>query len=194
MGEECVRLAQEGKFQWRERHTWGVGKATVNHRLQLGYPRIGNDLATVLVIGDQLAQYPDVSINGEEFANWVDVLGSGQGRKMRHVQVGKDDGRLRRLATVHAKRVRRPKRLKRIGNDARSRRHLIREVEEVCIYDDGTLGSINLGDTLYVASTSTWDVSTATQHRVITRRYRPDDDDYIYLGLERAERSADDDD
>ena len=196
MGEECARLAQEGNFEWRELHSWGPGKATVNHRLQLGYPTIGVDHPDMmLVVGDELAQYPEVILDGTEFANYVTVLGSGEGRKTRRVTVGKDDGRIRRDVTVRAKRVRRKQRLKRIGNDARSRRKTVREVPEVCLYDAaGTLGTILLGDTVPVAPTSEWDVASATSHRVIGRRYQPDEEDVIYLQLERAERSSEDDD
>lgn len=198
MGEETERLAQEGNFEWRELHTWTVGKADVDHRLELGYPSVGTDrTATVILeIGkddNDMLEFPDVGLDGMEFANWVTVLGSGEGRKTRRVSVGADDGRLRRQITIEAKRVRRLQRLTKIGNDARSRRTLVRNVPEVVVSDSTRNFSLfQLGDLVSVASTSTWDIDGTTPHRIIGRRYAPDDDDLMYLQLERAERTSDD--
>lgn len=198
MGEETERLAQEGNFEWRELHTWTVGKADVDHRLELGYPSLGVDRTATVILevgsGDEeMMEFPDVGLDGMEFANWVTVLGSGEGRKTKRVLVGADDGRLRRQITVEAKRVRRPKRLRKIGNDARSRRTLVRNIPEVVVSDSTMNFSLfQLGDLVSVASTSTWDIDGTTAHRIIGRRYAPDDEDLMYLQLERAERTSDD--
>lgn len=192
LGSELQRLAQEGDFEWRERHTWGPGKATVNHRLQLGVPTIGADKTATVTwsLGDEeLAAWPDLTKAGDLFANRVTALGAGEGRKMKRVQVGADDGRLRRVATISAKHTRRIKRLTALAKEERSYRHLLRDIPEVCVWDtDGTLGGVNLGDLVTVTVTGVW-ASGGTTHKVVGRRYTPDLDDLLWYQLVRAERS-----
>lgn len=201
MGEELDRLAQEGGFEWRERHTWNGGgpdgKGGVNHRLQLGYPTIGQDKreTVTLEITDDgsgvLVEQPEAEHGGEKYANHVLALGAGEGRKMRRVSVGNDDSRLRRVLTIARKRIKRVKRLERIAREERSYRVLLRHIDEVAVVDTtGTLGSLRLGDTISVRIVRSYWKSGKTAHRIIGRRYQPDNDDIIYLQLERAERGV----
>lgn len=202
MGEELDRLAQEGGFEWRERHYWSDGKSVVNHRLQLGWPSIGTDKRDTVILeidnGDPLAtpdgrlvEWPEPEHGGDKYANHVLALGAGEGRKMRRASVGNDDSRLRRVLTIARKRIKRPKRLAAIAREERSYRVLLRHIDEVAVQDTtGTLGTLRLGDTISVRIVGTFWKSGTTAHRIVGRRYRPDDEDVVYLQLERAERGV----
>lgn len=197
MGEEAARLAEEGGFEWRERHSWTDGtKTAVAHRLQLGWPSIGQDKRATIILeitddgSGVLAEFPEPEHGGEKYASHVMAIGAGEGRKTRRAFVGGDNSRLRRVLTIARKRVKRKKRLESIAREERSYRVLMRHIDEVAVHDTtGTLGDLRLGDTISVRIVGTFWKSGTTAHRIIGRRYRPDDDDIIYLQLERAERS-----
>lgn len=199
MGEEAARLAQEGGFEWRERHTWSGDRNTVNHRLQLGWPSVGvdkRDDITLTLIADEegdrlLAEWPEPESGGENYSSHVMLLGAGEGRKTRRAFVGGDNGRLRRVTTLARKKIKRKKRLTAVAREERSYRALLRNIEEVAVVDTtGTLGTLRLGDIISVQITGTYWKSGKTAHKITGRRYRPDDDDTIYLQLERAERDS----
>lgn len=192
LGGEMVKLAQEGGFEWRERHTWAdVGKTAVNHRLQLGIPTIGTVHPDPLVLNDELAALPEQARAGDSYANRVMALGKGQGRKQRRVAVGGTDGRLRRTAVVVRKKVQRLERLTSIARDARSERVQSTRVGQVTVWaDDDTLGTYRLGDTITVPVAYGWWSPTEVTCRIVGRRYRPDDDDQITLLLVPVERTS----
>jgi hypothetical protein len=197
MGQELERLAQEGRIEWRERHTWNGDRTAVNHRLQLGFPSVGQDKRGTVILDivndgvDQLAEWPEPEHGGERYANHVTALGAGEGRKTRRSHVGGDDGRLRRHVTIARKRVKRVKRLTAYAKEERSYRTLLRDIEEVAVFDDsGTLGTLKLGDIISVRIVGSFWKSGTTAHKITGRRYRPDDDDVIYLQLQRAERDS----
>lgn len=195
MGQEAARLAEEGRFEWRERHTWASGaKATVNHRLQLGFPSVGADKRDTIILSvaaGTLAQQAEPESGGQRYANYVTALGAGEGRKTRRATASGDDSRLRRAVVIPAKRVKRQKRLSAIAREHRSYRVLRRHIEEVQVWDDtGNLTDMRLGDIISVQITGTWWKSGTTAHKIVGRRYRPDDDSTITLQLVRAERSS----
>lgn len=191
-GEELERLAVETPFDWRERHTWVDGtKAAVNHRLQLGFPTIGTRRTEkVFTPGVDLVFVPEVHRGGRGFANSVAGVGAGEGRKTLRAGVGVDDDRLRRTATLTAKNVHRKRRLERLAEHERKRLSLGHHTQEVAVWDvDGNLTSYRLGDEIQIDLTDGWSKGK-TWHKIVGRRYRPDEDDTIYWQLVRAERAA----
>lgn len=192
LGQELQRLALECRFEWRERHTWVDGtKAEVNHRIQLGVPRIGVDHDVTFVLSDPLVRVPERVRGGDRYANVIMVLGKGEGRKQRREIVGEPGPRLRRTAVITRKKAKRRKRLRAIGRDERSYRTLSSDIPEVCIWEtDGNLGAYRLGDTVNVQVSEGWHRAVETPHRIVGRRYKPDFDDLLFLQLVRMERSS----
>lgn len=188
--QELERLSVETPFDWRERHTWNGDKTAVNHRLQLGYPTIGTRKTDkTFVPGVDLVLSPEVHRGGSEYANAIIGIGAGEGRKTVRKVADVDDGRLRRVGVYTAKNVRGKKRLERLADHERKRRTLGHHTFEVVVWDtDGNLGSYRLGDEIQVDLTEGW-AAGQRWHKIIARRYKPDEDDVLYWQLVRADRA-----
>lgn len=189
-GSELERLADETPFDWRERHTWADGtKAAVNHRLQLGYPTIGVRHTDVMFTpGDQVVVHPEVERGGHDFTNHVIALGSGEGRKTKRVYSTVDDDRLRRATVITHKDVKRKPRLQKLARKERKLRTLGHGVRELTVWETtGTLGTYRLGDEIAVDLSDGWSAGQ-WWHKIVGRRYKPDEDDVVTFTLVRAER------
>jgi hypothetical protein len=189
-GQELERLATETPFDWREKHTWtDATKSAVTHRLQLGYPTIGvRKTDKVFTPGVDLVFVPQVHRGGHDFANTVVAIGAGEGRKTKRNSDNVLDDRLRRTATLWAKDVKRVKRLGRLATHERKRLSLGHEVAEVAVWDTtGDLTSYRLGDEVEIDMTDGW-AAGSRFHKIVGRRYSPDEDDIVFWQLIRADR------
>lgn len=189
-GSELERLATETPFDWREQHTWVDGtKAAVTHLLQLGYPTIGTRKTDkVFTPGVDLVLVPTVHRGGHDFANAVVAIGAGEGRKTKRNSSSVDDDRLRRTSTLTAKDVKRVARLGRLATQERKRLSLGHGVQEVAVWDvNGNLTTYRLGDEVEIDMTDGWSQGSRF-HKIVGRRYRPDEDDVIYWQLIRADQ------
>lgn len=193
VGQEALQLAAEGGFEWRERHTWtDATKTAVNHRLQLGYPTVGTTHTTPLVVGQGIAAVPTITRGGDKWVNAFTVFGAGQGRKMVRATTNSRQGRLIRAGVASYKKAHRFSRAIALARDECNARSVDRYLPEVAIWDTaGDLGTYRLGDVVPITVANGWAAggTTTTSHKIIGRRYAPDNDDLIFLQLDPAERS-----
>lgn len=98
-GDALARLAADTPFDWVEEHAFD-GDSLV-HRVRVGYPRLGRRRTDLrFVLGENLTVDPEVTRDGDEYANEVLCLGAGQGRDMVRATVARRDGRARRVRAV----------------------------------------------------------------------------------------------
>jgi hypothetical protein len=148
-GGEIDNLAQQTPFDYAEKHTWAnAAKTAVNHRLVLGYPRLGRQRTDMqFVEGTNVTAAFGPDEDGAEFTNDVIGIGKGEGAAMVWTNSAVVDGRLRRPRIVTDKTAN----LERISNIvARTLRNRARvdDIAEVPIIDHPTarIAAINPGD------------------------------------------------
>lgn len=170
-GSELDTLAKETPFDYVEEHTWAAGVAdTVEHRLRLGYPRLGrrrDDLA--FVQGVNITAVVPVERNGDDFANEVIGLGAGEGRAVLQRRIPQRDGRLRRAAVYSDKSVTTAARMDALVRTELAVRRNITEIREVEVIDhpNAPLASWVPGDDVLIQAALPWLGDVALWHRVV---------------------------
>ncbi|MDQ3275285.1 MAG: hypothetical protein M3Q39_09740, partial [Actinomycetota bacterium] len=91
---ELDKLATDTPIEWYETHSWSG--ETIIHRLRLGHPRLGRRRSDLrFVVGENVLLEP--SVDTTPWASEVEVIGAGEGRRMRRGRASRPlDGRLRR--------------------------------------------------------------------------------------------------
>lgn len=103
-GRKIDDLARDTPFEYRERHAWNADRTQVEHRIEFGYPRLGRRREDLrFVLGENIHTVPALTRGGDEFANDVLVLGTGDGRDQIMGTAKALDHRIRRTATIDAK-------------------------------------------------------------------------------------------
>lgn len=176
--EDCGRLidqlAQDTPFDYRTSHAWNGD--VLEHRLELGYPRLGRRRADLRFrLGENIFEIPPITEDGEGFANSVQVLGAGEGRDMVRGVAALADGRLRRVATVTDKTVRSVRAATLRAQRELARRQNIRDVRQVVVSEHvhAPIGSWRVGDEIQVVADTGW-ASTDLWHRVVATTIRPE--------------------
>lgn len=165
-GDELVSLAEDGRFDYEERHYWSGDE--IAHEVKIGYPRLGRrrfDLA--FVQGDNVLSVVEAE-REEDFANEVYAIGAGEGRRSKRTRTPIRDGRLRRPIVYTDKGERNESRLTR-----RSRRELDRHrpslaIEKIVVRDhpNAQIGSWSVGDDVLVRAEIPWVGEVALWHRI----------------------------
>lgn len=81
VGNEFDNLAELTPFDYSEHHE--IVQGVPRHMLRLGYPTLGrvrNDLR--FVVGENVIVTPQIEQDGDDYASHINVLGSGEGRRM----------------------------------------------------------------------------------------------------------------
>lgn len=190
LGQVLDTLARDTPFDSVLTHAWSGD--TLTHRLQLGQPSLGrrrDDLRFVL--GENLQVVPEVTSDGDGFANAVRTLGSGEGRDMVRADAAVLDGRVRRVVTVAEKSARSP-----AAAAARARRELavrqgLRDVSTVVVREhaNAPLGSWALGDEINIQAETGW-AEVDLWVRVVAQAVSPDSGDTATLTVLRSDREA----
>ncbi|WAB10794.1 minor tail protein [Arthrobacter phage Tuck] len=156
-GQEIDTLAKETPFDYTERHYWSGD--TIKHELQIGYPRLGrrrDDLA--FIQGDNVTSVVAPNIDGDDFANEVVGIGSGEGKGSIHRTTAVRDGRLRRSVVYTAKDVAKTDRMDALIRDQLRRRSLSLDIQSVTVRDhpNARIGSWTVGDDVLIQATIPW--------------------------------------
>ena len=186
-GEAINTLAGSTPFEFREIHAWSVTEPDkIDHRLQLGYPRIGTRRSDLrFVVGENVFTIPPVSDDGTEFANEIIGLGKGTGRTIVTANAATSDNRLRRPAllidnTVDSIPV----------MQERTKVELIKKSGDISIasiivtdHPNARINSWQPGDEIFVQAGIGWD-SVAIWCRIMSSQINPDQGNQATLTLE----------
>lgn len=168
-GEELDNLAKETPFDYTEAHSWAAdGSTTIEHRLQLSYPRLGrrrSDLA--FIEGDNMVAAAQAERDGGRFANEVVGLGRGEGEGSVQTRTPSRDGRLRRPYVYTDRSATRDRLVAASRRELTARRDVFAVSEiEVADHPNAPLGSWSVGDDILVQATVPWLGDIAVWHRV----------------------------
>lgn len=189
IGDELDSLAKEVGFEWRERVRW-VDKGQLKPRIHIDFEDylVNRRHDIELIDGMNLAEPLDTKDSDDRYANHVIALGAGEGRKMKMVRVGKDDGRLYQAAFSQYKSIRGVKRLRALAQDDLNRFSDVEaEVDNVVAWDiDGfaSLSTLRCGDEVKVTSDNTTP-PVSTWRRVVEISRNPVES-VVSIGLETS--------
>jgi hypothetical protein len=159
IGDEIDNLASETPFDYAEKHTWADDNhTTVEHRLLLGYPRLGRRRDDMRFAGgENITNVIPVTADGSTFAN--DVFGIGKGTGVRTIRARSvvRDGRLRRPTTL-VDRSADKQRLDSMVERYRVKVSQIRDISSVTIVDhpNARVAAIRPGDDILIEADLPW--------------------------------------
>lgn len=162
---------------------------TIVHKLELGYPSIGrrrHDLRFVL--GENVMVDPEFVRDGELFANYIHVLGAGEGQKMIRAYLGAADGRLRRVAQIANKELRSKTSASSLGRRELAKRKGLPAVEQFVVRDhpNAPIGSWRVGDEVNLIADSGW-IKFDAWVRILSSTISPDRGDTATLNVLRTD-------
>ncbi|WP_329317391.1 siphovirus ReqiPepy6 Gp37-like family protein (plasmid) [Streptomyces sp. NBC_01278] len=170
-GQALDQLTRDMPFDWVEDHAWGPEHRTVEHRLRLGTPRLGRKRPDLrFADGENIAAIAKPEGVGDEYANEVVVLGTGEGRAMARAQLHSFDGRrLRRVATVTDKTLASPEALRTRGQQELTGRTQALQIPAIQVVDhpNARFGAWALGDDVRVQVHVPWVGDVDVWHRII---------------------------
>lgn len=194
MGGVIDQLAKDTPFDYLEHHTWDG--TTIKHRLEIGYPRIGNrlngDTAPRFVLGENVVVVPSEEYDGEDVVTEVWVLGAGEGRaKIRGMASVAPRDSIRRVKQIDAPEIQTMEEARRRAQD------------ELAFYQPDTpgagvtalvvsnhsnaeFGTYNVGDEIMYSANSDWG-KVAIWVRILTMTINPEDSDNVTLTVARAD-------
>lgn len=158
-GDELETLAKVTPFDFVEKHRWAPDHESVIHEVEIGYPRVGRrreDL--VFVQGDNVSKVVSVDSNGDEYANTILGLGSGEGTAMLRRSTGVRDGRLRRVSVFADKAVTDNTRMDALIADELAHRKAALRITSLDVLDhpNAPIGSWQVGDDVLVRADLPW--------------------------------------
>ncbi|MFD0353003.1 hypothetical protein ACFVHW_04525 [Streptomyces sp. NPDC127110] len=172
-GQALDQLARDLPFDWIETHAWADGHQKVEHRLRLGTPRLGARRTDLRCAdGENISAIAKPEGLGDEYADEVVVLGTGEGRAMARAQVYSyptPRRRLRRVATVTDKTLSSPAALRLRGEQELAGRTQALQIPAVQIVDHPNMpfGSWQLGDDIRVQVHLPWVGDVDVWHRIV---------------------------
>lgn len=150
-GDTINTLAKSTPFDYVEDHD-SDGTGTIRHRLTLGDPNLGRTRDDIeFVQGENLALGVDIQRDGDEFANYIVPLGSGEGKaRLYPGVVGTADGRLRRPYVLDRSDVSNTAVLLGLAQFELAQRLVLGSIEQITVrqHPNALLGSWQLGDTV----------------------------------------------
>lgn len=186
---EFDKLAEFTPFDFRTEHAW-VGDGDISHRLRLGYPSLGRRRPDLrLVIGENVAEVPDVDIDGEDYASEVLMLGAGEGRDMIRATASATTHRLRRAATETDKSLRGTGAARAAAERevaARTGRRTVHDLALIASHPNAPLGSFELGDELRLIGSAGWAGEVDLWVRVVEQTISPESSDVMSLRVIEA--------
>lgn len=107
LGSFVQDLSENTPFDYREINEWNAAQNGIDHRMELGYPRLGRRLTDMrFVVGENIIAVPQIDRDGTRYASDTLVLGAGSGRTMIKGYAHQDTGKLRRVLVDDSKQIR----------------------------------------------------------------------------------------
>lgn len=190
-GAEIDKLAGQTPFDYREEHRWIGDTQNVEHRIKLGYPRLGrrrDDLR--FVEGENLTLKPQPENAGDEFCNGVWGIGKGEGAKALTVPVMNRDGKLRRVRVLTNSSVDSKDRLRMLCQEQLAIYNPVLKLAEVHVADhrNARIGSWQVGDDIRVQFASSWALGDVDLWcRITATTVQPDSPELATLTLARSD-------
>lgn len=176
IGQTISSLAQETPFDYAETHTWGPGRETVQHRLLLGYPRLGTKRTDLSFSSDtNITAYEPVVRDGDDYGTEALVLGAGEGDKRLKSHQPVRAGTLRRVQTYQAQDITDQGRINALAKGLLTGALVMGEVTSLTVRDHeaARLGSWSPGDDIFVAIDDGYALIRAW-HRIVGDSLQPD--------------------
>lgn len=192
LGKAIDDLAADTPFEFREIKEWSDG--VVAARMDVAYPRFNvqrKDLR--FVVGENVIIQPKVAYAGDEYANELELLGSGEGRTMVRGSASLPRGnRLRRVVVVEDKTI---KSITTAGTRAYNllkSRIEIGDITEITVLDHqlAPMGSVRPGDEIFLALDYDWQEGEGFWVRVQQIQYSPDEGNNYVLTVIRSDKVA----
>jgi hypothetical protein len=189
LGGEFDRLCEEHGIEYRVRSRWNDDKTQVLHFLQFGYPSIGiRRTIPRFVVGENIQTMPDLSRDGDEFANHVVVLGAGEGSAMIRGEARRRDGRVRTMVTLDDKSITDQARADRVARLELARRQQLTQITDIVVRNSGLaeFDAWGVGDEIRVQGMTDWSPFDLWV-RVLNRTIRPDNPDLVAARIMRTD-------
>lgn len=181
-GDEINDLAKQTPFDYAEHVQWNPGKTGVEHRIRLGYPRLGrrrHDLR--FAQGENITSIVPLVELGDFYASAVVVTGAGEGRAMVRGTASRREGpRLRRVAVLSDQSVKTTARAKKLAADELRRRAARVSFQKITInaqHPNARLGTFELGDDILVTAVFPYVGQAAIWHRITAYTWSRDSDE-----------------
>lgn len=170
-GQKIKDLATSVPLDYTESHSWNSAKTAITHTIAVQYPRAGrrrDDLS--FIQGDNITVVPTPVSNGDDYANAIFGLGSGEGEKMVHTSTAVNDGRLRRVNVLSSKDTKDTKTLQSYARDALLKAAASMTIEQIVVRDhaNAVIGSWALGDDILVQVDVPFLGRLAIWHRIVS--------------------------
>lgn len=181
-GTEINNLAKETPFDFRDRCEWNDTLTNVEHRIELGYPRVGGKRTDLRFAQDEnILEIIPLHEPDAQYASQVVVSGSGEGRDSIRGYAGQRIGsRVRRVAVLNDKSISSITRANAVANDELRRRQGLTAVDTIVInsfHQNAEIGSFWPGDDIFIQGEVAWyDEPLGLWHRVISIDWTPDKD------------------
>ena len=176
-GKEIDDLAEFTPFDYRMEHEWSGD--TFTSFLRIGTPKIGvrrNGLR--FVVGENIIDMPGLERAGDDYANEVLVLGSGEASKMRRGTAKRVPDRLRRVAVVADKSKRSNAAAAKLAENELKNRLGDPDITEITVMDhpNARFNTWSLGDEILVTTPDGWLKPMRLWCRVVSEQWNCDDD------------------
>ena len=176
-GKEIDDLAEYTPFDYRMEHAWSGD--TFSSFLRIGTPKIGVRRSRPrFVVGENIIEFPGIERVGDDYANEVLCLGSGEATKMRKGTAKVKTDRLRRAVVLADKSQRSNKAAEKAANAELKNRAGDPDITEITImqHPNAEFNTWQLGDEILVTTPETWVKKMHMWCRVVSESWDCDKD------------------
>lgn len=176
-GKEIEDLAEYAPFDYRMEHEWS-GESFTSF-LRIGTPKIGVRRSRPrFVVGENIIEFPGIERVGDDYANEVLCLGSGEATKMRKGTATVKTDRLRRAVVLADKSQRSNKAAEKAANAELKNRAGDPDITEITImqHPNAEFNTWGLGDEILVTTPETWVKKMHMWCRVVSESWDCDKD------------------
>ena len=156
-GKEIDDLAEYTPFDYRMEHEWS-GESFTSF-LRIGTPKIGVRRSRPrFVVGENIIEFPGIERVGDDYANEVLCLGSGEATKMRKGTATVKTDRLRRAVVLADKSQRSNAAAEKAANAELKNRAGDPDITEITImqHPNAEFNTWGLGDEILVTTPESW--------------------------------------
>lgn len=205
LGSRWNDLTKDGGFDYYETHAWVDGPPAdpkigdsvgITHTVHLGYPSVGRDLRTSdhhrFEVGVNILDVPSVSVDGDDYADYVIVIGAGEGRAAvrGEASVG-NKGRLHRTRVVQDTTLKTKAQAQKRAAQWASSYAGDQNISslKVANHPNAPLGSYGVGDTIQaIGSGRGWSGDLNLSLRITGIEISPDEGDMATLAVARPDK------
>ena len=176
-GKEIEDLAEYTPFDYRMEHEWSG--ETFTSFLRIGTPKIGVRRSRPrFVVGENIIEFPGIERVGDDYANEVLCLGSGEATKMRKGTATVKTNRLRRAVVLADKSQRSNAAAEKAANAELKNRAGDPDITEITImqHPNAEFNTWQLGDEILVTTPESWVKKMHMWCRVVSETWDCDKD------------------